>query len=438
MDMSEASPALARDKLQDLAAARHVTIGGLVLSAIVVHQFLGSPSPLPRLIAVIAVLCAFQALTLMRLRGGAPAGRFEAIGHLGFDVAALTAFFYVSGGATNPFVDLFLVPMAAAAVRFSRGELLFGGAASLAAYLSLVGWHVPLPGPMEGVTGFNCFGMWVKAVVCGGFLFYLIYGLAARKREDEHRLAAERVRTAADDYLARAGALALGAAHEIRSPLCTVDILVNEMLQRGDDPAVVAKNLRVASRQLERCRRVLGEVMSYGREAGDAPEVPVDRFLHELLDSWRVLRPNARLASRRSGTRPPPRLCRSSGLGHAILNLLNNAADASPESVTLECRWTASALHVQILDRGPGLPAALKDVLGERPLSKPGSGAGIGLLLAKRIVERAGGTLEMRERPGGGTSAELTVPLVAAAESAAPGAAGDPSLEIRYYGSAGQ
>jgi len=263
--MSEASSALARDKLQDLATARHVTIGGLVLSAIVVHQFLGEPSPLPRLLAVIVVLCAFQALTLMRLRGGAPVGRFEALGHLGFDIAALTAFFYVSGGAKNPFVDLFLVPLAASAVRFSRDEILCAGAASLAAYLALVGWHLPLPGPMEGVTGFSCFGMWVKAAVCGGFLAYLIHGLAERKREDERRLATERLRTAADDYLARAGALALGAAHEIRSPLCTVDILVNEMLQRGDDPAAVAKNLRVASRQLE----LHGPTQALGASAGE-------------------------------------------------------------------------------------------------------------------------------------------------------------------------
>jgi two-component system sensor histidine kinase RegB len=424
-------------KLQELAVARHVTLAGLALAAIVVREFLGEPSPLPEMMAVIVLLAGFDALVLLRLRSGAPPGRYEALGHYGLDVVALYAFFYASGGATNPFVDLFLVPLAAAAMRFSRGEMLAAAGASLAAYLARVAWHVPLPGAPEGVTGFQCFGMWVKYALAGGFLAYVIYALAVRARENERSLAAARRRNESDDYLARAGTLALGAAHELRTPLCVVDVLVHEMLQRKDDPGALAKNLRLASRQLEGCRRVLGELIAYGREApGQAQQVPVERYLHELVETWRVLRPGARLACYRSGTRPVPGVERSSGLGHAILNLLSNAADASPGSVMLECRWTADSLQARVLDRGPGLPEGLQDVLGERPVCKPGNGSGIGLLLAKRIAERAGGELRLAPREGGGTIAELTVPLIAPASRDSEALAARP-FEIRYYGSTG-
>lgn len=429
------TPTLALAKIRELAAARHVTLAGLVLAAIVVQQFLGTPSPLPSMVIVILALGAFDALVLVRLRSGAAATRHEALGHFGFDIAALSLFFWSSGGASNPFIDLFLVPLAAAALRFSRGEMLAAVAASLAAYLTLVAWHVPLPVPAEGMTSFHCFGVWLNYAVCGGFVAYAIHGLAMRSREDERRLAAAQQRNESDDYLARAGALALGAAHDIRTPLCTIDVLVNEVLYSRSDAAAATKNLRLAARQLEGCRRILGELVTYGRDApGQVPGLPVDRFLHELVDTWRVLRPSARLVCHRSGARPVPSVARASGLGHAILNLLSNAADASPGSVTLECQWTVAALHVQVLDRGPGLPEALREVLGERPVTKPGHGAGIGLLLTRRIVERAGGKLELSPREGGGTTAELTVPLIPAEPSAA-GAAAPTPFHIRYYGS---
>jgi two-component system sensor histidine kinase RegB len=420
-------------ELRAFVTARYVTLAGLVLCALVIAHFLAEPSPLPTFAVLIVVLALFQAFALARLRSPAPAAPREALGHLAVDISALFAFFYVSGGATNPFVDLFLVPVAAAAVVLPRPQLAVAGATALVAYLALAKWHVPLPPAAEGVTGFHCFGAWVKYALCGGFLAWVLHGLSTRARERDARLAAIEQKNAADDYLARAGSLALGAAHEIRAPLCTLDVLVNDMLQKPE--LAGTKSLRLAAQQLEGCRRALTGVLSYGRdETSGGAARPVDCFLHDAVQTWRLLRPNVRLGFRRGGLRPAPGMPAASGLGHALINLLNNAADVSPDSVTLDCRWTESRLTVQVLDRGPGIAPGLRAELGSRPVASAGGGAGVGLLLAQRMAERAGGTLELRGRPDGGTCAELVVPLVPSGAARHPAAAEAP-FEIRYHGS---
>lgn len=422
--------------LRQVMLARNVTLAGLVLAGAAAQYFLAAPSPAAAIAAVAALLAAANVATAWRLRQAPPVAEREVLGQVLLDVAALTAAFYYAGGATNPFVDLYLVPVAVAAAWLPRRPALAAALAALAAYLFLAAFHVPLPAPRAGIAqGFDCVGMWMKFAVSAGFVGYLVFGLAASLRERERELREVRQAAHNEDVLVRAGSLAAGAAHELRSPLCTVAVLVNELMQRSDEREASA--LLLVSQQLEACRRILSEMMSCGEEPlAEAPRrEPVDRFLHDAVQKWRVLRPGVALACTRQGTHPAPAIAADAGLQHAILNLLNNAADASPHAVEVACTWTPAELRVAVLDRGPGMAPAIARSAGERFLTtKGGRGAGMGLVLAKAAVKRAGGVLVFAEREGGGTRAELVVPLEAAAE---PVAVLSPPLEVRYRRSLG-
>src|SRR5690606_7929420 len=277
------------------------------------------------------------------------------------DVSLLLAAFYAAGGATNPFVDLFLVPLAVAAARLPRnlaiGAALFTGGA----YLFLAAFHVPLPGPRPGMPQiFDCLSAWVEFVLCSGFVAYLVYGTSAALRERERTLEQAHRRSASEEHLMRTGFLAAGVAHEIRSPLCTMAVVVNELLQRPQDAASRHRSLSLIAEQIDACRRILAELMVPGQDspAERLRTEAVDVFLQRTVDRWRVLRPGVGFSFRKQGRQPAPRLSTDAAIGHAILNLLNNAADASPEAVEMTGEWTSETLVVRVLDRGPGIPAS--------------------------------------------------------------------------------
>ena len=138
------------------------------------------------------------------------------------------------------------------------------------------------------------------------------------------------------------------------------------------------------------------------------------------FERWRLIRPAAHITERLAGAMPPPSIVTEQTLRQAIINLLNNAADASPLHVELDCRWDRSRLSLEIRDRGPGLSDEAAVQAGRRFFStKPaGEGNGIGLVLARATLERLGGRVAHKPRPGGGACTLLELPLASLSATA--------------------
>ena len=113
------------------------------------------------------------------------------------------------------------------------------------------------------------------------------------------------------------------------------------------------------------------------------------------------------------------------GLQHAIVNLVKNAFDAMPRggTLTITTRSADGQVHVEIEDTGSGIPEAIRSRIFEPFFStKPiHQGSGLGLIIAKEVVERLGGAIEFTSRPGSGTTFRIRVP-VAPAEGESNGA----------------
>jgi two-component system sensor histidine kinase RegB len=253
----------------------------------------------------------------------------------------------------------------------------------------------------------------VTFAASAALIAYFVAAISGPSRKHERNLD--------NESLVRIGALAAGAAHELRSPLTTMAVLVDEMAlhQDADERGKLAEDLRILSGQIEACRGILCALVAYGQNAlvNDRRVEPVDAFLHESVAKWRRLRPSAKLEFRWTDVQPAARIRTDGGLRQALLSLLNNAADASPQAVEMDCACDSGNLSILIEDRGPGIPSELRDMLG-KPFftTKRDQGAGIGLLLAKTAIDSAGGSLTLCNRRGGGACAEVMLPLEAASE----------------------
>jgi two-component system sensor histidine kinase RegB len=161
--------------------------------------------------------------------------------------------------------------------------------------------------------------------------------------------------------------------------------------------------------QVRACKRILDKLLAHAQD-GETRQ-SLEQFLAETLDEWQLLRPTVHYRHRPSGTRPAPELRIDPALRAALLNLLNNAADASPDEIDIETRWDADDFTLSIHDHGRGLTPEAAERAGSAFFTTKEEGRGLGLFLANATVERMGGKVRLFNREGGGATTEITLPL---------------------------
>lgn len=378
--------------------------GAVLVSAFWLHLHI----PVSPLLASIGVLAAFAVFAAWRLTRTWPVSEAETIAHVGVDTLVLGVLLYFTGGANNPFVTLLLVPIALSAATLSIRAILAVAAIAGTAYLVLLRWHVPLPllnGEHDAGYSLHVIGMGVNFVITALLLGFFINRLARALRMQQ--LATQRVheRALRDEGILAIATQAAGAAHELNTPLSTMRTLLPELRREHADDEVLAEDLALLEGQVDRCRDILREMVAFGQaQLSQEPErIDVARFLHGCVERFQLLRPEAELdmqvdeATAHLPLHVPP------GLRHSLLNLLNNAADASEQrdsrEVLLQVEHDGHWLQFTVIDRGPGFTAA--DNSTQLGHSHKQTGLGIGLTLAVATAERLNGELVTRNTDAG-------------------------------------
>ena len=189
-------------------------------------------------------------------------------------------------------------------------------------------------------------------------------------------------------------------------------VLREAELAHADDTAL-REDLQLLRTQVDECKKILLQTLASAGQACDegSRHIPLDAYLECLLEEWQLIRPQATVAATLAGPRPAPEIATDRRLEQALLNLLDNAADASPEGLAFNAEWSATALTIDILDRGPGIDPATASRLGEAFVSSKADGLGIGFFLTNATLEQFGGSVELTPRDTGGTRTHVTLPL---------------------------
>lgn len=401
--------------LRRLVWLRNIAILGQLVTIAVVVMVLELRLPLPAFVTIIGASAGLNLLTWLRLRWPRPVGEIELFAQLLLDVVALTALLYFSGGSTNPFVLLYLLPLTLTAAALPWLYAWVMAAVTVACYTFLMFWYVPLPHAPTGHDaefGLHVLGMWLGFVVSAWLIAYFAVKMAATVRERERVLAAMREEALRHERVLALGTLAAGAAHELGTPLSTMAVLVKDLVP---EQVVSAEKLAILRSQIARCKEILGSLsVAAGQvRAESGARLPLDVYLEEVVRRWGDMRPGVQAQVRFDGVQPAPLIVAEQTLSQAIANILNNAADASPDSVELDGRWTQDELTLEIADRGAGFAPEVMARTGEPFVTTkaPGEGLGLGLFLACTTLQRLGGTVHLFNRAGGGVRCRLTLPL---------------------------
>jgi two-component system sensor histidine kinase RegB len=248
---------------------------------------------------------------------------------------------YYSGGSTNPFVSYYLVPLAIAAVTLPWLYSLILSGIALTAYSLLLVQFYPLKTLPIARDNMQVYGMWLSIALAAAVITFFAARMAEELRRQEQLRAERREESLRDEQLLAVATQAAGAAHELGTPLATMSVLLNEMRQDHTDP-LLQEDLQILQDQVKLCKETLQQLV----RAAEANrrlaivEQDVTAWLDEALNRWHLMRPEASYRFQRLRDGKVPRLAPPPDLTQALLNLLNNAADACPDD--LEVRWTGT------------------------------------------------------------------------------------------------
>lgn len=416
MGTTTSLPFDARALVTMIAWLRPCAVAGQILAIAVVVGWLGVRLPLVPLMAGIAALASGAIAAFLRLRNASPIGEAEAFGHLAFDILVLGWALYFTGGASNPFITLLLVPVALSAAALSGRVTAVVTALATAVYGVLIFLNVPLSDmPMHGEAfRLHLTGMTIDFIIAVALLAVFIGRMNASLNAQQETMRHLRERSLRDEGILAMATQAANTAHQLNTPLSTLRTLLSEIEHGHEDDGTLREDVRVMVGEVERCRKILRDMVDYGRQqlAGTTQATTLGAYVRDNADRFRLLRPEAMVATEVAPALRDVPIGVQPGLAHALLNLLQNAFEASQRNgsnaVTLIAGIDAGRIEFVIGDRGNGLP--MNRMVSLPAFSSKPDGLGIGLALARSTVERMHGELHAHS-DAGGTRVCVKLPL---------------------------
>jgi len=338
------------------------------------------------------------------------------------DLLTLTAMLYFSGGVSNPFNFFYFVNLAVGGVMIRRRAAWSLTVMAVAGYAFLLQWSMPVVGLTSDVASgieFQSIAKMFAFAACASVVTYFVTRTAGTLRYRERQLLRTQAEQATSQRLEGLTTLAAGAAHELATPLSTIDVIVRELSRHLEDiekPASVDDDLRLIDEQLEMCRQILQRMRA---AAGDSMAQQWDQTtVGELIDCAL------------EGVRHPDRVdvidssdeienqelwVPQEAVAQAVRNLIHNGLDASPNDgrVRLESNIESGALQLSVIDSGEGMTCEILNRASDPffTTKEPGRGIGLGLFLTRNVISRLGGELDFQSTPGSGTVVIAIIPL---------------------------
>ena len=326
-----------------------------------------------------------------------------------FDLLQLSFLLYLTGGLHNPFALLLLGPVTiSATVMTLRSTIMIGGTAIILVTL-LAEFHLPLrteQGFILRIPDIFVFGNWTAIIIATIFMGAYSRRVSTEMHSMGDALAATQMALAREQKLTDLGGVVAAAAHEMGTPLATIKLASSELIEELDNAPELKEDALLIREQADRCRDILRDMGRAGKDDLHLRQAPLIAVLQEAAD------PHMRRGKTihfeegpiADGDDMQPSILRKPEVIHGLRNLIQNAVDFARANIWVEAVWTDDIISVRILDDGRGYPSHLIGRIGdpfvrrrktdvERRTRPEYEGMGLGLFIAKTLLERTGAEL---------------------------------------------
>jgi len=412
-------PARGWVRLQTLVLIRWLAVAGQLLAILSVHYLMGFKLPVGLALAAVGASALLNLAVSLRYSPSTRLQNREAALYLAYDIVQLAALLFLTGGLTNPFALLFLVPVTISATVLRLHSTLWLGGVTIACVTVLANIHMPLPWPGAPLVlpRTYIYGIWSALILGMSFISIYAWRVAEEARRMADALAETQLVLSREQKLSALGGLAAAAAHELGTPLGTIALVAKELANQLPNDSEMAEDMALISSQSERCREILGQLSrtpeAEGR-GGEFSHVSFVALVREAAEPHEGGDIDIQVAAIGGGL--PPHVPRHPEIIHGLGNFVENAVDFARNRVVIVANWEDEDLTIEIIDDGPGFSGDILGALGEpyvtsRRLSDDGGGGmGLGVFIAKTLLERTGASVEFRNQRGGGAKVVISWP----------------------------
>jgi two-component system sensor histidine kinase RegB len=407
-----------RFRLETLVRLRWLAVAGQTLTVLVVHLFLDFPLPLSQAGFLIGALAVANIMLQLWFPSTHRLGPKAALALLGFDLLQMACLLYITGGLANPFAPLISVPViisfASQPLRHSIPLLLL----ALVCTSALAYSPYPLPWyPGETLRPLPVMqiGIWFSIVSMMSFAAFYAYRVSNEATLLAGALAATELVLEREKHLSQLDGLAAAAAHELGTPLATISVVAKEMEREFGNDERLREDVQLLRSQSERCRDILRRLTSLSAANEEhMRRLPLSSMIEEVTAPHRQFGIEIALIEKSDRSNEP--ICaRNAGILYGLGNLLENAVDYAKTKVTLTVEHTAERVVVVIEDDGAGYSPDILSRIGEPYMTKRtkeaerAGGLGLGLFIAKTLLERSGARLQFENRVSAGGGARIRI-----------------------------
>ncbi len=405
-------------RLQTLVRLRWLAVAGQTATVLAVALILQFPLPLMEAAILIAALAAANLMLAAWFPATHRLGPHSAAALLGFDLLQMASLLFITGGLANPFAPLICVPViisfASQPIRHSVLLILFALACTTVLAFSPydVPWHA---GEMLRMQPVMQLGVWCSIASMMSFAAFYAYKVSHEATLLADALAATELVLEREKHLSQLDGLAAAAAHELGTPLATISVVAKEMERELQHDDRFREDVLLLRSQSERCRDILRRLTSLSADSDEhLRRLPLSSMIEEVVAPHRQFGIEIEVVERDDRTTEPVG-SRNAAVLYGLGNLIENAVDYARSKVRVSVAHGASRVAITIEDDGPGYAPDILSRIGEPYMtSRPSEdaragGLGLGLFIAKTLLERSGAAIRFGNRADGEPGARIDV-----------------------------
>ena len=381
--------------LGNLIKIRWIAIFGQFLAVFFVYNIVNIQIPFFETLTIILLSVAVNFFSYFEERKNKSISNIKAFSFLLFDTLQLGFLLFLTGGIVNPFSILILAPVITSASYLPALMTVILSTISIFIIIILNFYFIPLEiGSDFYLPKIYTFGLVASLIITVIFIAIYAYLFASSSRKISNALSVSKLKILNQKKITEVGSLSAAAAHELGTPLNTIFLILNDLLkeEKLNEDKNIVKDIKLLKSQAERCKEIL-------QRFSKNPLKLKDKFLEKvkitdlIKINFEKFNKNKKLKIKNNSINEEPEIIFKDEMMYALGNIIQNAIIYSNETVTAEINYTKKNVKIIIIDDGTGFSKDIIDKLGEPYISKNSQGMGLGIFIAKNLIENMGGSM---------------------------------------------